>query len=130
MLWTTALAEDDGVCRILRCIVPEQKPGRTGLGVYVRIEGRDLARMQYENFDRKERSIVQLHTHPSADVRMSHLDRQWEVVSHVGALSVIVPRYGRDGLGGFPGVAVYERETLDWRRWSEADLATRFRIIP
>ena len=76
VLWTAAFNEDGGTCRVVRCIVPEQQPGRTGLGVYVRIEGRDLARIQYDNFDRKERSVVQLHTHPSADVRMSDLDRQ------------------------------------------------------
>src|SRR6266516_2650552 len=115
VLWTAALVEGNGSCRILRCIVPKQEPGRTGLGVYVRIEGRELARIQYENYDRRERSVVQLHTHPSADVRMSDLDRQWEVINHVGALSVIVPRYGRHGLEGFPGVAVYEREPVDWR---------------
>ena len=130
VLWTAALTEDRGVCRILRCIVPEQQPGRTGLGVYVRIEGRELARIQYENFDRKERSVVQLHTHPSADVRMSDQDRQWEVVSYTGALSVIDPQYGKNGLAGFPGVAVYEREARDWRLWSETELAGRFRIVP
>jgi proteasome lid subunit RPN8/RPN11 len=129
VLWATALGEDDGTCRVVRCIVPDQQPGRTGLGVYVRMEGRELARIQYENFDRKERSVVQLHTHPSRDVDMSDLDRQWEVVNHVGALSVIVPRYGQDGLHGFPVVGVYEREPKHWRLWSGAEIGRRFRVV-
>ena len=130
VLWTSRLDLRDGVCEVGRCLVPDQQPGHNGFGVYVHVAGSELSRIQYENFDLGERSVVQLHTHPSNDVEMSDLDREWEVVCHVGGLSVIVPNYGKRGLIGFPGVAVYERETMGWRRWSEAERDNRLKAIP
>lgn len=126
-IWTAARqdAEQGGVAEINRCIVPEQKPGVSQHGVWVHIAGQELQRIQLDNYQRKERSIVQLHTHPGADVRMSKLDREWEVVRHVGALSIIVPYYCRQGLKGFQGVNVYEREEEDWRLWSSNEVAER-----
>jgi len=114
---------------ISRCIIPKQTPGETPTGVYVHIEGAELQRIQLDNFDRSERSVIQLHTHPGEDVNMSPLDREWEVVRHVGALSIIVPFYGQDSLMRFDGVNVYEREEQDWRLWSRAETAERIKII-
>ena len=45
---------------------------------------------------------------------MSLLDREWEVVRDIGALSIIVPNHGKNGLDGFPGVNIYEKEEDDW----------------
>jgi len=130
VLWTAGLAElSNDVCGPVRVVVPKQEHGRAGVGVYVRVEGSELARIQYDNYEHQERSVVQLHTHPSSDVRMSLLDRKWEVVAHVGALSVIVPNYGKDGLEGFPGVAVYERETNGWRLWTPLEILHRFTVV-
>lgn len=130
-LWTAPLelqrdAADEA--RVLRAIVPQQRPGRTAFGVYVYIAGEELQRIQLENYARGERSIVQLHTHPSADVRMSDLDREWEVTSHVGALSIIVPNYCAQGLRLFDGANIYEREEDDWRLWSVHEAVERMRI--
>lgn len=115
--------------RVSRCIVPTQTPGGTPQGVFVHIEGRELQRIQLDNFDKSERSIVQLHTHPGSDVSMSGLDRQWEVVRHIGALSIIVPFYGRRGLTDFEGVNVYERDEVDWRLWSKNEVMERISTV-
>lgn len=127
VIWAAArLDGEQGVtAEITRCVVPEQRPGVSQHGVWVHIKGEELQRIQLDNYRRKERSIVQLHTHPGADVRMSALDREWEVVRHVGALSIIVPHYCRQGLNGFKGVNVYEREEEDWRLWSPNEVAER-----
>lgn len=130
VFWTAALGDQSDICSVRRCVVPVQRPGTTPHGVYVHIAGAELSRVQFDNFDRGERSIAQLHTHPSADVRMSDLDRQWEVVTHDGALSIIVPWYGDYGLAGFPGVNVYEREGQTWRLWSADETSRRLRIVP
>lgn len=114
-----------GVAEIARCIVPAQKPGITQHGVWVHINGQELQRIQLDNYQNKERSIVQLHTHPGIDVNMSKLDREWEVVRHTGALSIIVPFYGQRGLSSFAGVNVYEREEGDWRLWSRKEVLER-----
>jgi len=125
VLWTAPSSTAAQDLAVSRCIVPEQRAGRTPQGVYVHIDGEELSRIQIENYRRRERSIVQLHTHPGQDVRMSELDREWEVVAHTGALSIIVPFYGRDGLQGFPGVNVYEREDHDWRLWGNYEVRAR-----
>jgi hypothetical protein len=128
-LHTTTTGSDNGTIDVTRCIVPEQMPGQGNDGVWVHIDGRELQRIQLDNYAKGERSIVQLHTHPSSDVRMSLLDRQWEVVRHVGALSIIVPHYGARGLPGFPGVNVYEREERDWRLWPNREVQNRLIIV-
>lgn len=130
VMWTASLNDAASDLLIRRAIVPEQRPGRTAFGVYVHIEGNELSRVQIENFMNRERAVVQLHTHPGNDVSMSDLDRQWEVVAHDGALSIIVPNYGRSGLEGFAGANIYEREGQRWRLWTAAEAATRICIQP
>lgn len=107
------------------CIVPAQTPGVSAEGVWVHIDGSELQRIQIENFREGRRSVIQLHTHPGADVCMSALDRTWEIVRHVGALSIIVPFYGRNGLALNAGANVYEREEDGWRLWPFAEVRER-----
>lgn len=129
VLWTAPLSSALApVVHVERAIVPRQCASATRTGVYVHIDGSELARIQFENFNRGERNVVQLHTHPGANVDMSELDREWEVVRHVGALSIIVPHYGRNTLRGFAGVNVYEREESDWRRLGTREAAERLII--
>lgn len=128
VIWSASATESE-TAEIKRCIVPKQKPGVSASGVWVHIEGQELQRIQLDNFAKKERSIVQLHTHPSSDVRMSALDRHWEVVRHVGALSIIVPNYCKYGLASWQGVNVYEREENDWRLWSPNEIKERLVML-
>lgn len=131
VLWAAPInrtAQDAGVLEVDQCIVPAQKPGVSPQGVWVHIEGRELQRIQYDNHDAGKRSVIQLHTHPDHDVRMSPLDREWEVVRHVGALSIIVPHYGRHGLLLHSDANVYEREAHDWRLWSKSEAKERLVI--
>lgn len=110
------------------CVVPRQKPGVSPTGVWVHIEGEELQRIQLDNFKTGRRSVIQLHSHPGADVRMSRLDREWEIVRHVGALSIIVPDYGRAGLALHAGANIYEREEDDWRLWTPQEAQARLVI--
>ena len=130
-IWTIARAEVDAAegapppVRVKRCVIPQQAPGESAGGVWVHIPGEELQRIQIDNHTRRERSVIQLHTHPGADVRMSALDREWEVVRHVGALSIIVPFYGVGGLRLHDAANVYERELHDWRLWSRGEARER-----
>lgn len=128
VIWTAPLNSKSPICEIKRCIVPTQKPGFTALGAYVHIEGAELNRIQFDNFDKRERSVVQLHTHPSKNVNMSKLDIEWEVVKHIGALSIIVPSYCSKSLGEFEGVHVYERMEKGWRLWTREEINRRLVI--
>lgn len=129
-VWTAPLVVPNDAIEVRRCVIPEQTPGMTPSGVYVHIAGSELARIAFENFSHQQRSVIQLHTHPGYDVSMSNLDREWEVVRHMGALSIIVPHYGVQGLVGFPGVNVYERERDDWRLWTRDEVAARLQVLP
>jgi proteasome lid subunit RPN8/RPN11 len=131
VIWSAPRLEatQSDIVEVARCIVPTQTPGVTQDGVWVHIAGQELQRIQLDNYQRKERSIVQLHTHPGADVNMSKLDREWEVVRHIGALSIIVPFYGARRLSSFAGVNVYEREEVDWRLWSHEEVKKRLIIL-
>ena len=128
VIWTAARdsnGDASDTLAVSRCIVPIQTPGATPGGVWVHIAGTELQRIQLDNFNRKERSVIQLHTHPSGDVTMSELDREWEVVRHIGALSIIVPFYGAHGLQLGKRANVYEREERDWRLLSHGEVQER-----
>lgn len=89
--------------------------------------GEELRRIAFDNYKRGERNAVQIHTHPSDDTRMSELDKKWEVVTHPGALSIIVPHYCRDGMLSFKHASVYERVRGGgrWRLWNAGELDAR-----
>lgn len=129
-IWSAVQATQQrlNALQVDECIIPEQTPGVSAEGVWVHIAGNELQRIQLENFNTGRRSVIQLHTHPGADVRMSRLDRDWEIVRHVGALSIIVPHYGRHGLQLGKTANVYEREEHDWRLWSQAEARERLVI--
>lgn len=129
VLWTSTIKMEGNVCKISRLVIPEQDSHKGLEGVYVHIEGKELSRITFDNYPKGERNVIQIHTHPSQNVDMSILDREWEVVNHVGALSIIVPNYGTDGLRGFPGVHVYEKEEDGWRLWPHEEIIKRLEIV-
>ena len=128
-MWTAQIEQKNDVCEIKRLIVPQQNARTGSAGAYVHISGKELSRVAFDNFAHGERSVIQIHTHPSFNVNMSILDKKWEVVSHVGALSIIVPNYAKAGLEGFSGVNIYEREEDDWRLWESGEINHRTKII-
>lgn len=114
---------------ISRAIVPVQDTHAGADGAYVHIAGSELRRIGFDNYERGERNAVQIHTHPSPSTRMSELDRKWEVVTHVGALSIIVPDYCSNGLESFRSASVYEREAGGrWRLWGAGEFKRRLRV--
>lgn len=130
-LWTAPAAggNSSNTCAIRRVIVPDQESHVGVRGAHVHVPGRELRRIAFDNYERGERSAVQIHTHPSADTRMSLLDVKWEVVVHTGALSIIVPDYCRGGPSSFERASVYERQPGGrWRLWGAGELGRRVRI--
>lgn len=124
-LWTAPLAAPSplGIQHISRVVVPEQEPRAGPRGPSVRVPGEELRRIAFDNYARGERCAVQIHTHPSADTRMSALGTKWEVVAHPGALSIIVPDYCRDGARSFWRASVYERGAGGrWALWGDGEI--------
>lgn len=128
-LWTEPLPPARGRRAISRVVVPAQEPGAGASGERVHVPGGELRRIAFANHERGERCAAQIHTHPSSDTRMSALDAEWEVVTHAGALSIIVPDYCRGGIASFAQSSVYEREEGGrWRLWGAGELERRLRI--
>jgi hypothetical protein len=127
-LWTAAISDTGPDVTVRDLAIPAQTAHTGPDGAWVHIDGDELARIAFRMYDKGERAVAQLHTHPDQDVRMSKLDRAWEVVGHEGALSIIVPEYARWGLDRFPDINIYERGPASWRLWS-ADEAARRLVI-
>ena len=122
-LWTSSNTKSlNNICKVLRSIIPIQDAHESDDGIFVHIYGSELSRINLDNFKKNEMNVIQLHTHPTSNVNMSSLDIEWEVVNHIGALSIIVPCYGRLGLKRFDDVNVYEREEYGWRLWDKHEL--------
>lgn len=129
VLWTETLPPARGRRVMARAIIPAQEPYVGTRGAHVHVPGGELRRIAFDNHERGERNAVQVHTHPSADTAMSALDVEWEVVTHPGALSIIVPDYCRGGIASFMRASVYEREEGGhWRLWGAGELGRRMRI--
>ena len=126
-LWTAPLAGGRGGGRsVTRVVVPRQEAGFGERGAYVHVPGKELRRIAFDNYRRGEASAAQIHTHPPEDTRMSALDREWEVATHPGALSIIVPRYCGGGMSSLRGASVYERARGGRRRlWRAGEMEAR-----
>ena len=82
-IWSAENIKADVIEAIVdSCIVPAQTPGVTAEGLGAQ---KDVSFSAFSwTIPGPGAAACQLHTHP--DVRMSNLDRAWEVVRHVGAL--------------------------------------------
>lgn len=128
VFWTAPIERDKGPCMIKRMVVPEQDTHAGSEGNYVHIRGIELGRIDLANFAKRERNVVQIHTHPSSNTCMSDLDRRWEVVKHVGSLSIIVPNYAKGGLEDFLRANIYEQTADGWRLWGPGEFKRRFEV--
>lgn len=123
VLWTAPLGNE---CTVTRAVVPRQDAHEGVHGAHVHVPGEELRRIAFDNYRRGEMSVAQIHTHPADDTSMSALDREWEVVTHPGALSIIVPRYCMDGLSSLMNASVYERARDGrWNRWRPEEFEAR-----
>ena len=77
--------------------------------------------------------LAQVHTHPGRICGHSHTDDHGAFSDAPGLFSVVVPLFGRHGVGHLfgRGIAIHERLTTGrWRRLPRAEVRKRFAIIP
>jgi proteasome lid subunit RPN8/RPN11 len=117
VLWQLAEPAEEAMT-VRRLVIPRQQAVSTECGYMVHVTSAELARQQLDAYRLGLRTWIQVHTHPGTDVRMSEVDRAWAIADFPGALSVIVPNFGRDGLAGWRGVGVHERTDHGWRTLS------------
>lgn len=100
----------DGV----RLVVPEQRASRTQLGVSVEVTR--AGQLQLAAALRSgELFVARIHSHPG-EAFHSAADDANPVLTHVGALSVVVPYFGLGLRGGLDACAVLR---YDGRRWRD-----------
>jgi proteasome lid subunit RPN8/RPN11 len=95
-------------------IVPEQHSVRTREGLHVSIRGDALHQLGLAFSERGEIPGVQVHSHPD-EAYHSEADDELAVVTKRGAVSIVVPILGRDGING-EGTAVYRLGAEGWSR--------------
>lgn len=83
---------------------PEQTAHRTPHGLLVRVDGRALFSVNQALRERGEILAAQIHAHPT-EAFHSDTDDSLPLATLLGALSIVVPDFARDGL-------------LSWQRWA------------
>lgn len=95
VLWLGRLL-GEGEATVDRAYVPEQIPQVSEFGVSVRVRGGAITRL-IAALDRDERVLIRVHSHPGFAYH-SDTDDLNMVVSHAGAISLVVPYFGRNGI--------------------------------
>lgn len=125
-LW---VGEPDGdKVKLSRLLVPEQICTRTEFGVAVDMTERAHLTL-LDHVAPHERLYVRVHSHPG---RAYHSERDDEnlVLTHHGALSVVVPDFARQPLN-LDHCAVYRlHQGRGWLRLTPNELARVFEVVP
>lgn len=104
--WGGRVDEHGGTVNFTSCLVPRQTAHRTRKGLLVTVDGQALFELNRELYVRGELLAAQVHSHPG-DAYHSETDDCFSLVTLTGALSVVIPRFGFDGLNNFEGWAWY-----------------------
>ena len=96
VLWTGQLS-DPHTFRFGHAIVPEQRAMMTESGLLVTVEGKALFEVNKAAHTHNEILAAQIHSHPT-DAYHSSTDDAFPLVTLVGALSVVVPNFGKNAL--------------------------------
>lgn len=110
VLWSGVRERNTFVVR--SAIVPRQTAYRLESGLCVRVEGDELHRLNVWLFEHQEQLGVQVHSHPT-EAYHSDTDDTYAIVTERGALSLVVPNFGREGVRG-EEVAWYRLSIDGW----------------
>jgi hypothetical protein len=104
--WGGLVCDDGATLQIASAVVPDQRAHQTPNGLLVTVDGQSLFEVNRALYKRGEILAAQVHSHPD-DAYHSSTDDCFSLVTLTGALSVVVPRFGADGLNGCRGWAWY-----------------------
>lgn len=110
---------------VTKLVVPAQTAVRTAAGVCVAMAEQAKLGLRSQ-LRRGEHLVIRVHSHPGRAFH-SRTDDENLVISHDGAISIVVPSFARDMRDDLTGAAVYEyAATRGWSRLTPRDLAERF----
>lgn len=110
---------------VMTCIAPE---ARTTYGSFATTSHAN-ARVVMYLADHGLELIAQVHSHPSAFVDHSDGDDERALMPYDGFVSIVVPRYARDGLRPLSSCGVHIFEISGFRRLSDAEVVARFHVV-
>lgn len=94
--------------------VPQQRGYHFDDGLCVRVGADALHELNVWLYRNQQLLAVQIHTHPQ-EAYHSETDDTYPIVTTLGGLSLVVPRFCRDGLLS-RGLAIYRLSADGWRR--------------
>ncbi len=104
--WGGLVVEEGTTLKIVSAVVPAQRAHQTADGLLVTVDGQSLFEVNRVLYERGEVLAAQVHSHPQGAYHSS-TDDCFSLVTLTGALSVVVPRFGADGLNSCRGWAWY-----------------------
>jgi hypothetical protein len=123
VLWTGHLDQDS--FEVEHAYVPRQRSYKMRDGLCVRVEADELHELNVWLYEQRQQLGIQIHTHPRRAYH-SDTDDEFPIVTTLGGISVVVPRFCRSGLSD-PGTMVYR---LTPRGWLELDRASALSLVP
>jgi hypothetical protein len=124
VVWGGVVEEGTVVFRTM--VTPEQEAHRTDDGLLVTVKGEALFDVNKTLYQRGEILAAQVHSHPTGAFH-SDTDDCYSLVTLAGALSIVVPHFGRDGLDGTGGWAWYR--LVGKGKWSPLTAADSVAIV-
>jgi len=110
VLWTGVLDADSFV--VHHAYIPTQTGHRLSDGVCVTVDGDELHQLNRWLHENGQRLGAQVHSHPT-EAYHSETDDSYPIATQRGALSIVVPNFGIDGVRG-RGVATYRLTNRGW----------------
>ncbi len=113
-LWTGSTRGD--LFSVDHLYVPQQRGYQFGDGLCVRVGADALHELNVWLYRNQQVLAIQIHTHPQ-EAYHSETDDTYPIVTTLGGLSLVVPRFCREGLL-CRGLAFYRLGVDGWRRQS------------
>lgn len=117
---------DNGAVHFATMLVPDQVAYQTDEGLLVTVDGDALFKINRTLYERSEILAAQVHSHPT-EAFHSDTDDCFSLVTLAGALSLVLPYFGREGLEGSQGWAWYR--LVGEGQWSPLTSRDRVTIV-
>lgn len=116
----------DAIPEVTKVIIPEQIARKSALGVSVTVTQQANLKVTRE-LKPGEFIIAKVHSHPGRAYN-SLTDKENPFLRHEGAVSIIVPNFGRNGMNNLANCAVCIFQDGNWRDLSNIEIQSIFKF--
>lgn len=116
---------DDRTAEITRLVIPRQVTGPYHFNIPLSERLGLIAEVSNDG----EFILVQLHTHPQKAFH-SHADDEMAITKHEGAISIVVPYFGKAWQGSFTEVTVHKHQgKAVWRQLTASEVNDLLEVV-